>query len=285
MMNYLKMMRIKHYIKNFLIVLPLIFGGKLFDTELLINTALGFVVFGLTSSVVYIINDIRDAPLDRQHPKKKNRPIASGAVAPGNAIVFALVLAAVAAGTCIFRGYPKMAYLYLGAYVLLNLGYSFGLKNVPIVDIAILVSGFLLRVLFGSAVTGIEISDWLYLTVISVSFYMGFGKRRGEKKTASGEKRKVLDFYSHEFLDKNMHAFLTLSIVFYSLWSIGIASAERASKHFVWTVPLMILICLKYSLDVDGDSDGDPIEVIFHDKLLIAMVIVFAAVMLTLLYA
>ena len=102
---------------------------------------------------------------------------------------------------------------------MLNLLYSFGLKNVPVADIAILVSGFLLRVLYGSSITGIEISKWLYLTVIAMSFYLGLGKRRNELEKHGGEStRKVLEAYNKNFLDKNMYMCLSLAIVFYSLW-------------------------------------------------------------------
>ena len=131
---------------------------------------------------------------------------------------------------------------------------------------------------YGDAHTGIAISDWLYLTVIAVSFYLGLGKRRGELARQKGETRKVLKYYTYEYLDKYMQISLGLSITFYALWSMG------AEQGMVWTVPLVICLCMKYSLTVEGDSDGDPVEVSCRDKVLLALAAVFAALVLAILY-
>lgn len=284
MKKYIDLLRPKHYIKNFLVLLPLVFGGRLLDTALLFKTAVGFVAFCSLSSLIYIINDIRDREQDALHPKKKNRPIASGRVKVSSAVALGVIMAAVTAALSVFGCFGAGGWLCLVAYFIINLGYSAGLKNVPILDVALLVSGFLLRVLFGSSITGISISGWLYLTVISVSFYMGFGKRRGEHRLSESDKRKVLVYYTKDFLDKNMQMFLTLSVVFYSLWSIGSEAGAASGNRLVWTVPLVICICLKYSLTVEGNSDGDPVEVIFQDKVLILLALLLAAVLFVLLY-
>ena len=113
---------------------------------------------------------------------------------------------------------------------------------------------------------------------------MGFGKRRGEHRLSESDKRKVLVYYTKDFLDKNMQMFLTLSVVFYSLWSIGSEAGAASGNRLVWTVPLVICICLKYSLTVEGNSDGDPVEVIFQDKVLILLALLLAAVLFVLLY-
>ena len=238
----------------------------------------GFVAFCCLASVVYIINDICDAPRDRLHPTKKSRPIASGAVSPMQAAAEAAVLLAVMLLLSFWCNFPLESYLCLAIYFAVNIGYSLGLKNVPILDIALLVSGFLLRVLFGAAVTGIAISDWLYLTVIAISFYLGLGKRRGELARQKGDTRKVLKYYTYDYLDKYMQISLGLSITFYALWSMG------AANGMVWTVPLVICLCMKYSLTVEGDSDGDPVEVICRDKILLALAAAFAALVLSILY-
>lgn len=279
MKEYIRLLRPKHIIKNILVVLPLVFSGRLLEPAALRQTICAFAAFCALASLIYIINDIRDADRDRQHPTKRSRPIASGAIPVSHALAEAAVLAAVILALGLWCPFSFKSWLCLGAYFILNLGYSLGLKNVPILDIAILVSGFLLRVLFGSAVTGIVISGWLYLTVTSVSFYLGLGKRRGELRLTQESTRRVLRYYTYEFLDKNMQMCLALSIVFYSLWSVG-----TETTGLMWTVPLVICICLRYSMTVEGSSDGDPVEVIYQDKVLMAMAAVFAAVTLALLY-
>lgn len=278
MKEYIRLLRPKHCIKNILVLLPLVFSGQLFDPKLLGRATGAFVAFSALASLVYIINDIRDAERDRQHPTKCRRPIASGAVPVSHAVAEAAVLAVVLVVLALWGRFSLGSWLCMAAYFVLNLGYSLGLKNVPILDIAILVSGFLLRVLLGSEATGIATSGWLYLTVTSVAFYMGLSKRRGELRMSSETTRRVLRYYNADFLTQNMQMCLTLAVVFYSLWSV-----DRGG-NLMWTVPLVICICLWYSMTVEGNSDGDPVEVIFQDKVLLALGCVFAAITLALLY-
>lgn len=281
MKNYLRLLRPKHYVKNLLVLLPLFFSGRFFERMPLCVGLLGFAAFCLLSSLVYIVNDLRDAPADRLHPTKCRRPIASGAVGVPSALALAAALGAAVLLLGILARFPAGSWLCMGVYLLVNLGYSFGLKNVPILDVALLVSGFLLRVLFGASVTGITISNWLYLTVVSISFYLALGKRRGELRRQSDTARPVLRYYNDAFLSRNMSSCLTLAVVFYSLWSVDEANA---GTHLVWTVPLVLCLCLKYSLTVEGNSDGDPVEVIYGDKVLLVLIALFAAVTTTLLY-
>ena len=278
MKAYLQLLRPKHCIKNLLVVLPLVFSGRLLDPFLLWKTVCAVLAFCVLASLVYIINDIRDVERDRQHPTKCRRPIASGAVPVSCAVAEEVILFGILIVLSQLGQFPLKSWLCMGTYFVLNLGYSFGWKNVPILDIAILVSGFLLRMLLGTSVTGIAISGWLYLTVTSVSFYMGLGKRRGELRTVSKSARKVLQYYSDSFLTQNMQMCLTLTVVFYSLWSMD------RGENLMWTVPLVICICLKYGLTVDGNSDGDPVEIIYQDKALMALGVVFAVITLALLY-
>ena len=191
----------------------------------------------------------------------------------------AAILAAAILVISIGIRFPLSGWLCMIIYLAVNIGYSFGLKNVPILDVALLVSGFLLRVLFGSAITGVVISNWLYLTVVSISFYLALSKRRGELRRQRNTTRKVLKYYHDDFLNKNMNMCLTLAIVFYSLWS-----ADSANTYMIWTVPLVICLCLKYFLTIDGNSDGDPVEVIFRDKTLLRLIAAFALIIGALIY-
>ena len=286
MKNYLKLMRVHHYLKNVLIFLPLVFSQNLFDLTLLKKTILGFFAFSILSSIVYIINDIQDVEKDRKHPTKCKRPIASGAVSVKEAYILAVLIAVIGITLNYFAcGVNLLGWGFVLLYVGLNFAYSMGLKNLPIIDITILVSGFLIRVLYGSAVTAIEVSNWLYLTVISMSFYLGLGKRRNELDAQGSKSRKVLKFYNHDFLDKNMYMCLGLTIVFYSLWCVDSTTIERYSNsNIVWTVPLVMLICMKYSLNVEGNSDGDPVSVLLKDKILMGMVFFYVIIVLLIIY-
>lgn len=283
MKKYIQLLRPRHAIKNILVLLPAVFGKGLSSGATLCRIIPAFLTFCALSSVIYILNDIQDAEKDRMHPIKKNRPIASGAIAKKNAMIVACALLAGIIALGIAARFPLGAWVCLIAYFVLNVGYSLGLKHVPIVDVAILVSGFMLRVLFGSTVTGIAISSWLYLTVMSLSFYLGLGKRRNELVRHKNDTRRVLKYYSYEFLDKNMQLSMALSIVFYALWSINVPTA-LGTGAMVWTVPFMFCICMKYSLTIEGNSEGDPVEVIFSDRVLIGLLALFSLAMLGLLY-
>lgn len=287
MKHYLKLMRVHHYIKNFLIFAPLLFSGLLFSGDHLFKTIIGFIAFSIVASTIYIINDIQDVEADRQHPTKKNRPLAAGTVSITGAKILCVMLFAIAIALHIlFLSDTIWPAVILGIYFVLNLFYSLGLKHYPIVDIAILVSGFVLRVIYGACITSIVISNWLYLTVLMMSFYLALGKRRNElKRSKSNSTRKVLKYYNQEFLDKNMYMCLALTIGFYSLWTVDPLTIERLSNpYLVWTVPLVILICMKYSLNVEKESDGDPVNVIMGDKFLIGLVLALILICMGIIY-
>ena len=274
MKKYLYLMRVHHYIKNILIFMPLIFSGNLTDRRKFTATLLGMIAFSLVTSAVYIINDIRDAEKDRMHPTKKNRPIASGAVTPFHAVVLMVFILIAAVVLLVVSDATAGSYTLVILYLFINVAYSMGLKDVPLLDVTILASGFLLRVLFGAVLTG---------TVLSGAFYFSLGKRRNElQKKKDGDTRKVLKYYTRDFLDKNMYMCLALLNTFYALWCKDITNAGM--EYAMWTVPIVILICMKYSLTVEGNSEGDPVEVLLHDRVLMALCVVYGIVMIGMLY-
>lgn len=285
MNRYLKLMRVHHYMKNLLVFAALVCSGQLFVPAKLCAGVLGFFAFCATSSAIYIINDIRDCEKDRRHPTKCRRPIASGAVSVRNASILAVVLFILAA-LFIAPVFKLSAVLLLLLYIVLNLAYSFGIKNVPIADITVLAAGFVIRVIYGAQLTEIIISNWLYLAVFAMSFYLALGKRRGELiQVADGNTRSVLKAYPLDFLNRNMTMCLTLGNVFYALWSMDqVTTAFYHNRLLIFTVPIVLLITLKYSLTIEGASDGDPVEVLIHDRALLLLVLLYLAAMLGILY-
>lgn len=286
MKNYLKLLRIKHWLKNGLVLLPLFFGKSIFNLNKIYSVLIAFIIFSFISSIVYIINDINDIEADRNHPKKKNRPLASGKVSIKNAILVLILLMILSISLIIYL-YNKTTNIFIILipllYLILNILYSTKLKHIPIIDVAILVSGFVLRVYYGGIASNIEISSWLYLMIMFGSFYLGFGKRRNEMK--HNNTRKVLKYYNKEFLDKNMYVSLGLSIISYSLWCVDpLTKLNISSNYLILTIPLVMMIFQKYSLIIEGDSDGDPIEVMLNDKLLILLIITYVIIMLFIIY-
>lgn len=282
--NILKLMRIKHYLKNGLIFLPLIFNSQLFEKKPLLMTFYGFISFCLISSAVYVINDIKDVEKDRMHKIKKNRPIASGAISIKEAILLFIVLTIFSLSINIFIIKKFSSILLISLYLILNIMYSLGLKNIPIIDVVILVSGFVIRVIYGASIMSIEISKWLYLTVMSGSFFMGFGKRRNEIIKQGNDSRAVLKYYTKDYLDKFMYACLVLTLMFYSLWSVDTSTTAKFGENMIYTIPLVMIIFMKYCLDIEGNSYGDPVDVITSDKILMCMVGILAISMYILIY-
>lgn len=283
MMVYIvKSLRLKHWIKNFLIYIPLIFSKRLFTAgDITVIMLLGFISFGIISSVIYILNDIADKKKDAQHPIKCKRPIASGVVSISTAWFLVTLLggAGISLSVWVASCTSWWSLVVILAYLLLNIGYSTGLKRVPIIEIGILSSGFLLRILYGGYVSGVEVSDWLYLTVLSMSLYLGLGKRRNELERHSySETREVLAHYNRRFLDRNMYMFLSSGICFYSLWAIGQHSA------MLWSVPFVMIISMRYSLVVESGSEGDPVDVVLNDYMLQGMGTIYFGYIIYILY-
>ncbi|MDR1735175.1 MAG: decaprenyl-phosphate phosphoribosyltransferase [Oscillospiraceae bacterium] len=276
----INLMRPKHWIKNALVLLPVVTAHQIMNFDILCKAVIGMMVFCFLSSAVYIINDIFDIESDRLHSAKKGRPLASGAVSLG--IAYALIgilLSAVIVPCALFFHWNPVAYLLLAAYLLANLAYSVKLKHIPIADITVLASGYALRVYFCSAVTGIPISKWLFLTLVAGAFFLALGKRRGEFRREGTQTRKVLKRYDAGFLDKTMYMCEGMAIVFYSLWTL-----DGNSGTLIFTVPCLLLVLLRYNLLLERGCDGDPVSTLLSDKALLFLCAAYGLIFMLLLY-
>lgn len=275
----LRLMRPAHWIKNLLVFLPIIFHGALLQLSLIFPLFLGFVAFCLVSSCVYIVNDYLDMAKDRHHSTKSKRPLASGAASVHSAAVLLGVLLC----ACVLVMLPLVLRVgpwplaTIAVYLAINIFYSCYGKTRPILDVFLLMLGYLLRLLMGSLATGIPVSSWMYLTVMSGAFYLGFGKRRNELLHEE-DTRSVLKSYTRGFLDMAMYLCLALTMVFYCLWCVNTA------QLLLLSVPLLMAICLTYSLNIEKTAEGDPIEVILQSKGLLLLICLLAAFLLGMLY-
>ena len=282
MKYYIKLMRPFHWVKNLLIFVPLFFNGRILSISKVWLLIVAFLAFSFIASSVYILNDVKDADKDRLHPKKRFRPIASGKVSKKQAVIFWIFLFTISIllmgliGNIV--GSYLVSFILPLIYLLMNILYSNGLKNIPLVDLSIIAAGFVIRLYYGALVCGVTVSDALLLTVISASFFLGFGKRRNELKKGTST-RKVLQAYNIYFLDKIMYVFISLTLVFYSFWTI------LKGRNLVYTVPLAMLIVADYCLIIESDSsDGDPAEVLKNSKSLMCLLGVFILSMFVGLY-
>ena len=288
MKEYLKLIRVKHWLKNGLVFLPLFFSINLFNTEYYLGAILAFIVFSFSASIVYVFNDISDVEKDKLHPVKKKRPLAAGTISIKQAkiVIAVLVLLSAIMIYYVFKTTNNLLTIFIPIiYIVLNILYSKWLKHIPIIDVVILVSGFVLRVMYGGVSIDVEVSKYLYLMIIFGSFYLGFGKRRNEIIKNGNKSRKVLQLYNQDFLDKNMYVALALAIVSYTLWCVDPTTVQRIGNDYLfWTIPLLMVILQLYSLNIEGNSHGDPIEVILGDKKLLITAIIYVLVMGGILY-
>ena len=269
-MIYIELIRVKHYVKNLIIFLPAMLTLQLGDIKILSDNITGFCILSFTASIVYIINDIQDADSDRKHPMKCSRPIASGAVSVMSAYIMIIILAVIIFVLWGMSGFGKKYIVWPVIYLAVNIAYSTALKHIPLLDVLALAFCYIIRLLYGAALTEAQISNWMYLTMMSASFFMGFGKRRNEFVQYGTSARNSLKGYSAGFLDKAIQTALTSSVIFYSLMCADSNTAvARAGINLLWTVPIIIIICLRYLMIIeDGKSDGDPVSVILRDKAL-----------------
>jgi 4-hydroxybenzoate polyprenyltransferase len=264
----LKTMRPRQWPKNGFVFFALVFDKQLFHLDAFLHTLGGFVLFCLVSSVVYIINDIADIEADRQHPKKKLRPLPSGKLSVNVAWAAAIVIVAISVPLAWLLS-PGFAAV-LAVYLLMNLAYSGWLKHIPIVDVFIIAAGFVLRVEAGVTLIVVErFSPWLYLVTTLGSLFLGFGKRRAELtllNLGAGSHRKVLDGYNIPLLDQYITIILAATIVSFSFYTFD-APNLPANHSMMLTIPFFVYIIFRYLYLVQmTDQTGAPEEVLLTDR-------------------
>ena len=282
----IRAMRPRQWTKNGFIFFGLIFDKQLFLLEPFLRTLAGFFLFCLISSVVYLLNDIADIGADRLHPQKKLRPLASGELPVGVAQGAALILAL----TSLSLGYllePVFSGI-LALYFVINLLYSRWLKHVPIIDVLIVSSGFVLRVAAGVALITVErFSPWLYMLTILFSLYIGLGKRRAEMDLLAQEAsahRKVLDGYTIPLLDQYITIVSGMTIVAYSLYTFSAPNLPE-NHSMMLTIPFVVYGIFRYlQLIQTGHAAGAPDEVALKDRPLQATVLLWGLAVIAIFY-
>jgi 4-hydroxybenzoate polyprenyltransferase len=264
----LKTMRPKQWIKNFVIFAPLTFDVKLFNPQYLLQTIAGFVLLCLISGAVYIINDLVDINKDRQHPKKRDRPLASGQLGSGVAIVVATMIPLI--------GLPLGFLLHfvfgtiLTLYLLIQFAYSLWLKNIVIIDVMILASGFLLRVAAGVPLVDAErFSPWLYICMTLVALLFGFGKRRHElvllRENANAH-RQSLQEYNLALLDHIISIVTASTLLAYALYTFS-AEGLPENHTMMLTIPFVLYAIFRYLYLIHVKKmGGEPEEMVLSDR-------------------
>lgn len=236
--------RPRQWMKNFALLAAIFFGGQLLDQYFLSRVLVGIVLFSMLSSATYLVNDIVDAPKDKMHPYKKNRPIASGKVPVFLALSLAILLTAFSlSGALLLSKYFFFSLLF---YVALNISYSLYFRNVIIMDALVIAAGFILRVFSGSLIDLVSMSSWMVLTTIGVSLLIAFGKRQSEKTILKREQleletRKTLQHYPDKLLDGMIAISASLTLTAYSLFSFQAGSQPALGTPLARILPATLL--------------------------------------------
>ncbi len=283
----LKAMRPQQWTKNAIIYAGLVFDGKLMQPDLFLRTTLVAIAFCLASSSVYLMNDLADVEKDRQHPRKRHRPLPSGELLPAVAAAAAILLAAVS----LLLGFWLNGWvgLVLIGYLLQNVAYSFYLKHLVIIDVMVLALGFLLRVVAGAVVVAVtNFSPWLYVCVTLLALFLGFGKRRHEitlLAEEAGNHRTSLAEYNLPLLDQIIGMVTTSTLVAYTLYSFEAQTALARDGRMLLTVPFVFYFIVRYLYLIHVRKlGGAPDELLLKDRPLLINTLLWMVAVVLLIY-
>ena len=270
---YLELARPSHWVKNVFVLAGVVFGHAWDDPKLLAAAFIATFAFCLASSAVYAFNDALDAEQDRDHPAKRDRPVARGAVGTREAFAIAAVLAIASLAAATWVGATAAG--IVAAYLALNIAYTLGLKRVPVVDVFVIAAGFMLRLLAGTSGIGVEPSQWLLACGFLLTLFLGFAKRRAELARLADEAaqhRAVLDAYSTGFLDKAILVCVVGMVVTYAAYTVSPDTASlHGTGHLIVTLPWVLLGTFRYLFRLHfRGGGGDPAEEVVRDPVLAA---------------
>ncbi|MFT4739233.1 MAG: decaprenyl-phosphate phosphoribosyltransferase [Sediminicola sp.] len=270
------LIRPHHWIKNFFLFLPIFFAGGIFKNDKLWDTGMGFILFSFTASAIYVLNDIKDVKTDRLHPTKKGRPIASGKVP----IPLAYVLFAILLSGSVFGSYMlDHTFLYcIIAYLIINIAYTYGLKHVAILDLFLVSSGFLLRVIGGGFISEVPVSHWLIIMVLLLSLFLVLAKRRDDLILALENPtlmRKSSSSYNLEFTNACLTMLSAVMIVAYIMYTVSDDVKMRLeSDYLFYTCIFVIAGVMRYlQITLVEKKSGSPTRILFSDGFIVVVII------------
>ncbi len=276
MKAFIKLIRVKQWIKNTFLFIPAFFAGTLLNFESDLKLLIGFFAFSLIASSVYIINDYRDRHVDRLHPKKKLRPIASGEVSETTALIFFFVL--VAGGMALAFTLDIKFVILLSVYLTLNILYSFGLKHISILDLFIVASGFIIRVYSGGVISQTPISQWLFIMILLLALFLVLAKRRDDLfiQGETGQvMRKASSKYNLEFVNSCLTMFSAVIVVAYIMYTVSDEVTSRFESGYLYITTAFVLAGIMRYLQITfvEQNSGSPTNILFKDKFIIFTII------------
>ncbi len=272
----IKLLRIKQWVKNLFLFIPTFFAGNIFEFSQLSVLAIGAFAFSLVASGVYVINDYHDRKIDQIHPKKRYRPIASGEISGKTALILVLVL--ILAGLAIALTLKLEFFFILLAYFMLNLGYCFGLKNIPILDLFIVASGFLLRVYSGGVLVDVFVSHWLSIMILLLALFIVIAKRRDDlvlHEQTGQNLREVSKSYNVEFINSCLTLLSSVILVAYIMYTVSPEVSEKFSSDYLFATSIFVMAGIMRYLQITfvEKRSGSPTEILLTDKFILLTIL------------
>lgn len=270
--SIVNLIRVKQWVKNLFLFVPSFFAGSLFVGPQVWDLLIGAFAFSLVASSIYIVNDYQDRHLDRLHPKKRLRPIAAGEINGFTAWILVVIFAST--GILIAAATNTIFMALLLIYFAINLAYSFGLKNVPIIDLFIVSSGFLIRTYGGGVLGGVEVSHWLSLMILLLSLFLIVAKRRDDLiiQVKTGEiVRKSSRAYNLEFINSCLTLVSAVMVVAYIMYTVSPEVTERFDSNYLFITTIFVIAGVMRYLQITfvEKRSGSPTTVLFKDKFIL----------------
>ena len=274
----INLLRPHHWVKNLFLFAPIFFAGEFFDFSKIVLVFNGFVAFSLVASSIYIINDYKDIEDDRVHPVKCVRPLACGEISKTLGLILFFIL--VIAGFSISYFLDIKFMFILGLYFIMNIGYSFGLKNISILDVIIVSIGFILRVKAGGTISDIYVTEWLIIMIFLLALFMAFAKRRDDillKLDSDLDVRKSVKGYNLEFLTTAMTLITAIALVSYLIYTLSPSTQQKFQTHRLYYTFIFVLGgVLRYLQIIYLEKDsGSPVKIFYKDRFVQACVILW----------
>ncbi|MES2110177.1 MAG: decaprenyl-phosphate phosphoribosyltransferase [Bacteroidota bacterium] len=289
MKYYIKLLRPKDWAKNLFLFVPSFFAKHIFTATNTLLLLAGFVAFCCIASSIYIINDYRDIEDDRKHPTKCKRPLASGKVKPSHAIAICIALIIIGSGFGYIAN-PGLGFLLvLGAYFCLNLAYSFGLKNIAILDMLILSAGFVFRVKGGAIITHTDTTEWMIIMTYLLAMFMALGKRRDDlllKESSGTEMRKSVKGYTMEYLNLMLGLFSAIIIVAYISYTQSPKTINRLGTYRLYYSSVFVIAGIMRYMQIVfvNKNAGSPTDILYRDRFIQITILLWIASVYIILY-
>ncbi len=274
--DFLELIRVRQWVKNLFLVIPTFFAGTILSIDIIKTLTLGILSFSFVASGIYILNDFKDREADRIHPKKKSRPLASGAISPTSGLTISGILTSIGLGIAALLNENFLWFILL--YLIINIAYTSGLKNISILDLLLVSIGFIIRIYAGGVLTNVTISHWLAIMVFLLALFLVVAKRKDDlivQESIGGQVRKASAYYNTEFVNSVITLLSATILVAYMMYTLSEEVTQRLGSEYLFTTTIFVVAgILRYLQIIFVEKrSGSPTEIFLTDKFIVLTIL------------